>query len=182
MKGDTEKQQLLDQARALLASHLAQVNSLMLATLCADGLPLASYAPCIRDADGAFCVFISDLSEHTRNLGRTPKASILLIEDERDAREPFARRRLTLRVDAEFVPPEDDRWVELANNFQRKFGKIIELFQEFSDFRLVRLVPSAGSFVIGFGQAFDLAGERLDDLVHIDADMVKRRISGGTGT
>lgn len=175
--GEPEKDELLNEARASLATHLARTESLMLATLCADGSPLASYAPCIRDAEGAFCVCISDLSEHTGNLRRTPNASALLIEDEQGAREPFARRRLTLQVTAEFVPREDDRWVELANSFQRQFGKIIELFQALGDFRLVRLVPSAGNFVIGFGQAFDLAGDELNELIHIDADRVKRRIS-----
>jgi hypothetical protein len=179
---EPEEQALLEEARASLASHLAQVKSLMLATLCANGAPLASYAPCIRDADGAFCVFISDLSEHTGNLRRTPSASILLIEDEQDAREPFARRRLTLRVAAEFVARGDDRWAALTDRFQRRFGNIIELFQRLGDFRLVRLVPSAGSFVIGFGQAFDLTGDGLKELVHIDADRVRRRMDRGSGT
>jgi putative heme iron utilization protein len=180
--GAEDQARRLERVRAALAEHLSQVNSLMLATLCDDGAPLASYAPCIRDADGAFCVFISELSAHTRNLRRSPNASVLLIEDEQGAREPFARRRVTLRVTAEFVPPEEDRWIDLANAFEGRFGQIIQVFRGLGDFRLVRLVPRAGSFVVGFGQAYDLSGDRLTELAHIDADTVKRRMRGGTGT
>mgnify|MGYP001829130935 CR=1 FL=1 len=173
-----DNRELPDETRAALADHLARVDSLMLATLGADGSPHASYAPFIRDADGAFYIFVSDLSEHTGNLKRCPDVSILLIEDEQDARDPFARRRLSLRVRAAVVPRDDPEWVRLADAFQQRFGRIIEVFRGLGDFRLVQLRPTGGSFVIGFGRAFELAGEHLEQLVHIDADAVRRRAGG----
>ena len=170
-----DDQTLLDQAQAALKAHLERLSSLMLATLDADGLPHASYAPFIRDGDGAFCVFVSDLSEHTANLKRSPHASILLIEDEQDAREAFAKRRLTLSVEAELVPRDHAGWAALADAFQQRFGAVIEVLRGLGDFHLIRLKPQRGSFVIGFGRAFELTGERLDQLEHVDQAAVKRR-------
>jgi putative heme iron utilization protein len=173
-----DNRKLLDEARAALADHLERVNSLMLATVGADGGPHASYAPFIRDADGAYCIFVSDLSEHTGNLQRCPNASMLLIQDEQDAREPFARRRLSLRVRAAIIPRDDADWERIADAFEQRFGGIVQIFRGLGDFRLVRLQPTGGSFVMGFGQAFELAGERLDQLAHIDEADVKRRAGG----
>ena len=168
------------EARAALADHLACTNSLMLATLGADGWPHASYAPFIREADGAFYIFVSDLSEHTGNLTRCPSVSLLLIEDEQDAREPFARRRLNLRARASILSREDPSWERLADTFRQRFGPIVDIFRELGDFRLVRLQPTAGSFVIGFGRAYELTGEHLDRLAHIDEAAVKRRAGGAS--
>ncbi|MCG6939851.1 MAG: pyridoxamine 5'-phosphate oxidase family protein [Thiohalocapsa sp.] len=172
----SDSRELVDEARAALAEHLARINSLMLATVGADGMPHASYAPFVRDADGALCIFVSDLSEHTGNLRRCPNASLLLIEDEQDAREPFARRRLSLRARASIIPRDDERWEGLADAFQQRFGRIVEVFRGLGDFRLVRLEPTGGSFVMGFGRAFELAGTRLDKLAHIDEAAVQRRV------
>jgi hypothetical protein len=105
--------------------------------------------------------------------------SILLIEDEQDARELFARRRLSLRARATVLPRDDERGTRIVDAFQQRFGRIAALLRELGDFRLVRLEPTGGSFVIGFGQAFELIGGQLDRLVHIDEAAVKRR-AGGT--
>jgi putative heme iron utilization protein len=39
------------------------------------------------------------------------------------------------------------------------------------------LTPTGGSFVTGFGQAFELTGEQLDRLTHVDEAAVRRRAS-----
>jgi hypothetical protein len=172
-----DNRKLYADARAALEDHLARVKSLMLATLGNDGWPHASYAPFVRNVDGAFCIFVSDLSEHTENLRRAPNVSILLIEDEQDTRELFARRRLSLRARATIIPRADPDWARLANVFQQRFGGIVEVFRQLGDFRLVRLTPTGGSFVTGFGQAFELTGEQLDRLTHVDEAAVRRRAS-----
>jgi len=45
------------------------------------------------------------------------------------------------------------------------------IIEPLPDFSLFRVCLQAGRFVRGFGQAYDLSGEDLDELVHID--MVK---------
>ena len=46
----------------------AGLRSAVLATVGADGAPLASYAPYITDEAGNFYVFVSALSRHTHDL------------------------------------------------------------------------------------------------------------------
>ncbi|MEB3313462.1 MAG: pyridoxamine 5'-phosphate oxidase family protein [Cyanobacteriota bacterium] len=82
----------------VLAAYQAlpsQLKSLMLATVNPDGSPQASYAPYLMDADRQFYIFVSGLSAHTANLLRTGQASVLLIQDEGQSPQVFARQRLS---------------------------------------------------------------------------------------
>jgi hypothetical protein len=172
---DANTRDLLPEAQAALKAHLTSVDTMMLATLYPDDWPHASYAPFIRDADGAFVVFVSDLSQHTGNLRRCSQVSIMLIEDEQDAQGPFVRRRLTLRADASLVARDHPSWTSLADALQERFGSIVEVLRGLGDFHLVRLQPTGGSFVAGYGKAFELTGQQLDQLVHLDEAEIKRR-------
>ena len=69
------------------------MQSLFLSTLSVDGKPNGSYAPYIVDEKGYFYIFVSRLASHTRDLLENPELSILLAEDEGDARQLFARKR-----------------------------------------------------------------------------------------
>ena len=77
-------------------------KSLLLATVCEDGSPYASYAPF---AIGEQCLYIliSDIAVHALNLAREPRASVLVIEDEDNCEELFARIRVNYRVVAEQI-------------------------------------------------------------------------------
>ena len=77
-------------------------QSLLLATADAAGNPNASYAPYVADSDGYY-IYISELAAHTGNLRCRAVASVLFIEDERDAKHLFGRKRLTLDCRAEPV-------------------------------------------------------------------------------
>ena len=50
----------------------------------------------------------------------------------------------------------------------RRFGQVMQLLESLPDFHLFELQLQGGRYVRGFGQAYDLAGERLDRLVHVD--------------
>ena len=54
------------------------------------------------------------------------------------------------------------------HEFHRSFGKVMELLEPLPDFRLFRVRIGGGSFVRGFGQAFQIVGADLDELEHVD--------------
>ena len=137
-------------------------QSLLLATCDPEGGPDLSYAPYLLDDDQAFCLFISELANHTRNLRRNPHASVMFIEPEEEARNPFARRRLTLRCLAEEVAPEERDG--LLERMEARFGNTLQLLRRLPDFHLFRLQVERGSYVRGFGQAWALAGNGLEVL------------------
>lgn len=146
----------------------------MLGTVDHRSLPLVSYAPFVRGASGGFFVYLSRLSEHTGVLIANPVASVLLIEDESGSREMFARTRISYLCDAAVIERTDPGHERVLEQFSQRFGRVIELLRSLPDFVLFDLTPRSGRFVMGFGQAYDLAGERLDRLVHVGPDQIKR--------
>lgn len=141
----TNLQQACD---ALIASQ----QSLLLATRGANGDAELSYAPFVCD-ERHFYIFISELAKHTQNLRSHPHASVMLIEPESEAKNIFARQRLTLNCLACEVPVSDARYASQLQALQRKFGGIVELLQGLPDFYLMSLAPCQGLYVAGFGKA-----------------------------
>jgi hypothetical protein len=150
--------------REVLGQLLAQAKTLQLATLDAEGEPAISYAPFVRDGQGNFYIFVSQLASHTQEILRHPQVAIMLIADEQGTRQIFARTRVTYRCVAEVVEREDVSYPQLLDVMQARFGEVLGVLRGLGDFVLLRLKPVSGRFVMGFGQAFVLAGEGLQTL------------------
>lgn len=139
----------------------AGFRTAVLATVGADGAPEASYAPYIADGSGDFFVCVSGLARHTRNLALTGRADVLFVQEEAAAANPFARVRLGYACRAAPVARDTAEWGEVMDRFEREFGNIVAVLRALPDFRVFRLVPQAGRYVRGFGQAYSLEGPAL---------------------
>jgi hypothetical protein len=144
---------------------LAHTRSLILATADKEGTPEASTTPFVQDENGDYYIFVSQLARHTQNLEARPQASVMLLEDEGQAQQLFARRRIQLQCSVTRLDAAESR--TLMEQFRAEHGKIIELLSSLPDFFLYRLHPVSGQFVMGFGQAYRLRGEGLTDLEQI---------------
>ena len=150
------------------AAFLGRFRTLHMATASAAGKPEASYAPFVRTRkDNAFFICVSDLSRHTGHLAANGRASVLLIEDESEAAQLFARRRLVFECAAGQVERGSAHWNAVMDLFEHKFGEVIGLIRPLADFRMFALVPRRGVFVKGFGQAYRIAGSTLDAFRHV---------------
>jgi putative heme iron utilization protein len=147
----------------------AKIKTLSLSTLTATGRPNISYAPFIEDENGCFYLFLSQLASHTQDLLNQPMASILLIEDEQDARQLFARRRISYDCDVSIVQSGEACYSDRLDKFEQSFGSIIPLLRSLPDFILFKLTPTEGRYVQGFGKAYQLTGEHLTELEHVSA-------------
>lgn len=142
-----------------------QQKTLILATSSSEHQSLASYAPFIEDENGCFYLLLSGLAEHSVNLrqhqseGRS--LSVLLIQDERDSRNLFARKRLSYQCNVEIWSREHPQWPVTIERLQEKFGKTIEVLAGLGDFQLYQLTPRQGNYVRGFGQAYELEDARV---------------------
>lgn len=145
-------------------------QSAVLCTVSVDGTPNASYAPFVMDESKNIYVYVSGLSTHTQNLYAVPKASVLFIEDESQTQQIFARRRLTFDCTATLVERDIGLWNEIVDHFEARFGDIIKLFRDLPDFRIFKLKPSKGRFVIGFGAAYDVDPNDLSTLTTITGE------------
>ncbi len=137
-----------------------EFNSVMMATISADGHPDASYAVYVFQ-DSAYYVYISELARHTENLIHSGKVSLLFIENEEQAQNLFARQRMTLECSANEVERDSEHFNRILDLFEQRFGTIIQMLRSLTDFHLFRIEPNSGSYVRGFAQAYKLYGEGL---------------------
>ena len=172
-----EKPDNLDKAQSEFRALRKNVRSLMLATLDESGMPRASYAPFVYHSRHYY-IYVSHLSAHTRELLERPYASILLMEDEADATQIFARKRLSYECDCYEFDTTEPGHASILDLFNQRFGGVMDLLRSLPDFVLFRLSPRSGRFVTGFGQAYDLTGDELQHLLHVSAERIKAGKSG----
>ncbi len=150
---------------AILSNLRASVKSVLLSTLGEDMEPHSGYTPFLED-ENDILIFVSRLSLHTRDLLINGKVSAMMIADEADSAQIFARTRVSYQCRAEPISPGDESYEALLDKFQQQHGKMIALLRQLPDFVLFRLVPLRGQFVMGFGKAYKLTGEHLDHFEH----------------
>lgn len=158
-----------DSQAQLLQTYQAfpsRFGSVILGTASSGAQPQASYAPCVMDEARNIYIFVSGLSAHTQNLATTGRASALFIEDEAQAKQMFARKRLSYDCSATLLERETDQWNAIAQQFSARFGNIVEVMISLPDFRIFQLKPESGRFVMGFGAAYDIDPTDLNKLIH----------------
>jgi putative heme iron utilization protein len=69
---------------------IAKTQSLILATVDAEGNPNSSYAPFV-EIDNKFYILVSFMAKHTKNLSEGRKVSAMFIEDESATKQVYAR-------------------------------------------------------------------------------------------
>ena len=143
-----------------------QSGAALLATMSAKGEPCASYAPLVW-VDNCCFLFLSDLADHTVNLRANPGLGLLLLQSEQATANAFARQRISLRGSAEIISRENPLFSTVLPEFHRRFGEVVSMIEPLGDFHLFRIRLQSGQFVRGFGQAYRLSGENLDELEHI---------------
>lgn len=143
-----------------------QAGSAQLATLAPHGEPEASYAPLVW-VDGSVYLFLSELAHHTRNLRHHPAIGLMLLGPADNAANAFARPRITLQGDVSAIARDDPLFEPVLREFRQCFGKVMEIIEPLPDFQLFRVNLRQGRFVRGFGQAYELGGRNLDELIHI---------------
>lgn len=137
------------EARQLLRAHFYGVLSTHSARF--EGYPFGSIVPYLTDYDGSVIVFISALAEHTKNVARNPRVSLIT----HDQNDPCIQTqgRITLIGRIELVPSR----ATYAARWLRHFPDAAQLF-ELGDFAFYRIIPEAARHVAGFGQARWISG------------------------
>lgn len=148
-----------------------QCKTLQMATLTA-GMPHVSYAPFTCNKEG-FYILVSDIAQHGQNLKHSKNVSIMLIEDESNSKQLYARRRLTFDTTAQLIDKRSPVGLQAISDLTNRFGDIIDNLAELKDFNLYQLTPEKGRFVKGFGKAFDISGADMVDMVHLKEGHVK---------
>ncbi|MCX7632970.1 MAG: pyridoxamine 5'-phosphate oxidase family protein [Turneriella sp.] len=155
----------LEAIRGQMQELLRSCQSLLLASVSDEGIPHASYAPVVFGSNSICYIHISELAKHYHNLNANGRVSALFIEDEKDAGNIFARKRLTLEGHATKVDKGETRWAEIMDLFAARFGEFFnQSLRNQGDFHTFELSFDSGTLVLGFGAAYRLSGEELGQI------------------
>lgn len=140
-----------DRINAILATQeacaLATTNSL--------GLAETSYCPFLFYNDHCY-IFISELAGHTQNLKQCTDCASLTMSEATP--NPFTRPRIALNHKATFVEREERDWNNLMALFESKLGNTVAMLRSLPDFHLVKLEILGGTYIEGFGKAYQFEG------------------------
>ncbi|PAE36582.1 heme iron utilization protein [Bacillus sp. 7884-1] len=139
-------------------------KTLVLNTIDENGNPFVSHAPYVKK-DGKMYIYISQVSDHYRNVEKNEQIDVLLIADESSTPNLFARERARFACTTSNLGNQGHE--DIFNLFNEVFGqKMMEMLRGM-DFSLFELKPLEGRYVVGFGQAFDvdLMGDKFDHVV-----------------
>jgi putative heme iron utilization protein len=146
-----------------MKNFLENIQTAVIGSLDENGLPFSSYAPYIY-ANNHFYVYISDIASHSKNLRQTPHASLFFIEDESQTQNLFARKRVSLQCNATFIPRKSARFEEILNLFEEKFdASLVQMLKKMLDFNLVEFEVKSGEATFGFGEAYVIGGENMNE-------------------
>lgn len=143
---DVPRSSPADAARTLVDG--ATVGTLSTVALDPAGYPFGSVVSYGLDASGDPLFVISQLAEHTRNLGGDPRASLLVTEPHVPGNDPLAVGRVTLVGDATVVPEaeQDAAIAVVAARIPAVAG-----YAGYGDFQCYRMRVRAIRWVGGFG-------------------------------
>ncbi len=157
----------LKKAQAEYDKFPTEFTSIIMSTVSKEGIPDASYAPFVIDNNKNIYIYVSGLATHTQNIYNHPFVSVLFIEDEIKTKQIFARRRLNFNCTANLVERETEKWQQIVDQFEIRFGELICTLRSLPDFRIFQLTPKNGRFVIGFGAAYNISSDNINQLIQI---------------
>ena len=159
---DYDPKQLAEEILAFIAER----DSIQLATRDKSNHLNISYAPYAVVGEH-FYILISQLAQHCNNLLDVPELSLMLIEDEAQCKNPFARKRLTYQSVARRIDRDSELWDEGIEALTTRFGPFVKQLAALGDFIMFRLTARDGLYIKGFGRAFSLSDKSLADVLHL---------------
>ena len=137
---------------------MQQVKTIFVSVTGDDGIPDLGTSPFIRDDMGSFYIYTSTLSAHVRALIKGNATRFLLIADEGQSQNIWARLRLKFTASVEVIERGTEQFNKTADEMEASFGATMGLIRQFSDFQMVKITPKRGVIVTGFASAFDVEG------------------------
>lgn len=140
-------------------------KSLIISSLNINNIPEASYAPYVIIENDVY-VYLSKAANHYYNLEANKNCSILIIEDEENAKTIFARERVSFVGEANKVNEVEEVIFEKFNEIHD--AKMIAVLRTM-DFDMFRISLKSGRYVKGFGKAYDVIWNNGEfELTHIN--------------
>ncbi|MHB8252314.1 MAG: HugZ family pyridoxamine 5'-phosphate oxidase [Acidiferrobacter sp.] len=146
----SQYQKAVKDARHLMRSHTNAILSTL--SLEMDGWPFGSVAPYILDYEGCPILFLSDLAQHSHNMQKDDRASLIVWEQDKEDIQQAGRVTVLGRAtEIEGTNALRDRYLRYLPQAQQYFA--------IHDFRFYRLSVERLRFIGGFGDIHWIRGE-----------------------
>ena len=130
-------------------------------TVADNDYPDIGYAPYIYK-DNYFYIFSSELSSHIRLLINKKVGTFMLIKNEEETKNIWARVRMKFQAKVSIIKRNVADFQEITDIISNKHGNTIDIIREFKDFHLIKIIPIEGTIITGFGSAYNLIGMSLE--------------------
>jgi len=148
-----------------MKNFIDNIQTVVIGTIDANQHPFSSYAPYVYD-NNRFYIYISSIATHSKNLHANSNASLFFIEDESKTENLFARKRISLQCLAQKIARESIRFEEVLDLFSKKFdSSMITMLKNMTDFNLYEFEVQSGEATFGFGDAYLIGGDNMNELV-----------------
>ena len=147
-----------------LSELLEPFQTTVLGTVSDNGYPFSSYAPFYYDGEVVY-IFISNIATHAQNMQSRPQASAFFIEDESITQNMFRRKRISLQCDVKIISRDDSSFESIMEAFTQKQRSTLTMLMGMADFNLYALTPIYGEATFDFGEAYNIGGEKMNQLV-----------------
>lgn len=139
--------------------------SLIISSSSLDNIPLTNYSPFVK-SEGDYYICVGSNLPHYKNMIETQRAHVMIIEDEKDAKHIYARKRLYFG--ASCAPVSDQETI--FKLFDERYGEALSFMRNMKDFKIIRLTPQEKSLVLGFGAAY-----MMDQQGHLKHKKIKHK-------
>ena len=149
-------------------TFMKKAKNVYISSVDENNKPEISYSPCVVDDEKNVYILVSDLSKRTSSLVQGRNVSIMFIEPEEQCEEMYVRIRLIFECSTKQIERKTEKWNEQIPVFLDRFGDIINILKSLSDFKMFCFSPVSGSYVKGFGKAYSIEGDGLDQISHVN--------------
>lgn len=148
------------QSEKVLAQLIRNARIASLGTL-RDETPQVSMVAFIYNDDfSAFHIFVSRLAQHTVDMQKDNRVSLMICETDDGRADPQTLARVSIRGKAEIIQPGEPGYTPLRERYLARFPESAQLFH-LTDFSFWRITPKGGRYVAGFAKAFNITAEAL---------------------
>ena len=142
-------------ARIIRSTRVAALGTLH------GGEPLVSMITFVAASDfTAFYTLVSKLAQHTIDMEKESRVSLMIREKDDDRDNPQMLARISIRGKAELFPQGEPGYAQAKRLYLKKFPLSESLF-ELKDFGMWKITPKGGRYVAGLAKAFNLTPDAL---------------------
>ena len=148
------------QSEKVLAQVIRETRIASLGTLHDEAPQVSMVAYVYAEDFSAFYIFVSRLAQHTVDMQKDNRVSLMICETDDARSDPQTLVRVSIRGKAEMLQTGEPGYTPLKEQYIARFPESEKLFN-LSDFSFWRISPRGGRYVAGFAKAFNITADTL---------------------